>query len=471
MKTRYIDLIDQTFEFPQDEFDLAKDRLTWNDIDLYALLEEHGTPLKVSYLPRIDAQIEKARSIFKSAFLENGYQGKHTYFYCTKSSHFSFVIDRVLEKGAFLETSSAFDLDIVFQKLDEGKMIEDSPVICNGFKDGRYMRKIQEAHQRGVNVIPILDGKAELSVLEDLIDGKCPIGIRIATEEDPKFQFYTSRLGIGYKGIVQFYKDRLLDHDKFETKLLHFFVNTGMSDTAYYWNELTKCVDVYCKLKKICPTLDTLDIGGGMPIKNSLSFDVDQEYLIKEIITRIKEVCEENNVPEPNIFTEFGSYTVSESGATFFSVLHQKEQNDRERWNMIDGSFMTTLPDTWAINKRFIMLPINNWNQEYERVLLGGITCDSDDYYNSEQHINAIYFPKYTKTRKQYLGFFNTGAYQDSIGGYGGVQHCLIPKPKHIILDRDEDGKLFTSVFRDQQGSTEMLSLLGYAKAPKLVSQ
>jgi arginine decarboxylase len=46
--------------------------------------------------------------------------------------------------------------------------------------------------------------------------------------------------------------------------------------------------------------------------------------------------------------------------------LYQKQQNDREKWNMIDSS-LTTLPDTWAINKRFIMLAINRWNETYER--------------------------------------------------------------------------------------------------------
>jgi arginine decarboxylase len=43
---------------------------------------------------------------------------------------------------------------------------------------------------------------------------------------------------------------------------------------------------------------------------------------------------------------------------------------------------------------------VNNWNDEYERVFLGGMTCDSDDYYNSEQHINAIYLPKYQEERR-----------------------------------------------------------------------
>jgi arginine decarboxylase len=256
---------------------------------------------------------------------------------------------------------------------------------------------------------------------------------------------------------------------KFKLKLMHFFINTGISDSAYYWNELGKCVNVYCDLKKLCPTLDTLDIGGGLPIKNSLSFQFDTDYMIGEIVGRIKDICDENHVQEPNIFSEFGSFTVADSGATFFSIVHQKKQNEKERWNMIDGSFMTTLPDTWAINKRFIMLPVNNWTDEYERVFLGGMTCDSDDYYNSEQHVNAIYLPRYREDRKQYIGFFNTGAYQDSLGGFGGIQHCLIPKPKHVLIDRRPDGSLEDWVFAPEQSAERMMELLGYLPQGELV--
>lgn len=67
------------------------------------------------------------------------------------------------------------------------------------------------------------------------------------------------------------------------------------------------------------------------------------------------------------------SFTVGESGGAVYEVLYQKQQNDREKWNMINSSFITTLPDTWAISKRFILLPLNRWNDEYERVLLGGL--------------------------------------------------------------------------------------------------
>ncbi len=66
-------------------------------------------------------------------------------------------------------------------------------------------------------------------------------------------------------------------------------------------------------------------------------------------------------------------------------------QNDREIWYMIDSSFITTLPDTWGIGEKFLLLPINKWGEEYQRVVLGGITCDSHDYYDSEEHVNEVF--------------------------------------------------------------------------------
>jgi arginine decarboxylase len=373
------------------------------------------------------------------------------------------VLHEALRNDIHIETSSAFDIDIVENLKKEGRIDDNTYVISNGFKRAQYVSNIARLINNGhKNAIPIIDNYEEIDLLSQEIKGKFKVGIRIASEEEPKFEFYTSRLGIGYKNIVPFYKNQIQNSKKVELKMLHFFINTGIRDNAYYWNELLKCLKVYTSLKKICPSLDSLNIGGGFPIKNSLAFDFDYEYLVDEIVNQIKITCEEEEVDMPNIFTEFGSFTVGESGGAVYEVLYQKQQNDREKWNMINSSFITTLPDTWAINKRFIMLPVNRWDQSYERVLLGGLTCDSDDYYNSEQHMNAIYLPKYNKEKPLYIGFFNTGAYQETIGGFGGLQHCLIPSPKHILVQRDEDGNLSTELFSEQQKSEDLLKILGY---------
>jgi arginine decarboxylase len=464
MKNKYVDLIEQTFEFPQEEFQITKNNsLKFHDIDLIELINTYGTPLKFTYLPKISKNIQKTKKWFKDVFLEKNYSGKYYYCYCTKSSHFKHVLDEALKNDIHIETSSALDIDIVNRLKEGGKISNKTFVLCNGFKRGQYVENIASLINSGhENCIPIIDNYEEIYLLNAQIKRNYKIGIRIASEEEPKFEFYTSRLGIGYKNILPFYQREIKKLKNVELKMLHFFINTGIKDTAYYWNELHKCLKVYVELKKVCPTLDSLNIGGGFPIKNSLAFEYDYEYMIKEIVSQIKISCDEAEIDVPDIFTEFGSFTVGESGGAVYEILYQKQQNDREKWNMIDSSFITTLPDSWAINKRFIMLPINNWDKDYERVLLGGLTCDSDDYYNSEQHINAIYLPRYEKKKPLYIGFFNTGAYQESLGGYGGLQHCLIPHPQHILIDNDEQGEVKTTLFRKQQTVGDFFEKLGY---------
>jgi len=466
MRTKYIDLIDQTFDFPQDEFNLKDDRLIFHGIDLMGLIEQYGTPLKFNYLPQITFNIQRAKGWFREAMNNIGYMGNYYYSYCTKSSHFAFVLDEVLKNDVHIETSSAFDIDIVSNLYQTGKLGNGRFVICNGFKPAQYISNIARLmDETDLKIIPVVDNIQEvhdLIVATEDSQQELSLGIRIASEEEPKFEFYTSRLGIRYREIVPFYKQVIQSNPRVNLKMLHFFINTGINDTAYYWNELTKLLRVYCDLKKICPSLDSLNIGGGFPIKKSLAFDFDYAYMVKEILTQVKRVCSDNDIPEPHIFTEFGSFTVGESGGAIFNVLHQKQQNDREKWNMIDSSFMTNLPDTWAINQRFIMLPINRWNDDYERVLLGGLTCDSDDYYNSEQHSNAIYLPKFNKNKPLYIGFFNTGAYQETIGGFGGLKHCLIPEPKHVLIKRDENGVIKTELFSEEQTANDYLKILGY---------
>ena len=53
MNTKYIDLINQTFDFPQEEFFLEKHHLHFHGVDLNKLVETYGTPLKFTYLPKI----------------------------------------------------------------------------------------------------------------------------------------------------------------------------------------------------------------------------------------------------------------------------------------------------------------------------------------------------------------------------------------------------------------------------------
>lgn len=468
MKNTYFDLIEQSFYFPQEGFDLRDDSLTFHGISLKYLIKKYGTPFRFIYLPKIGDQIKKARNLFNKAIKKNNYKANYYYCYCTKCNHFSHVINEALKQNVNLETSSAYDIDLILNLYREKKIDKHRVIVHNGYKTDEYLAKILNLQEIGFkNNIIVLDSMNELTRIEKLAGGiKVKVGIRMAINEESQSSYYTSRLGIRHADILKFYTDKIKDKENIELKMLHFFVDSGIKDSLYYWGEFQKALKLYVDLKKQCDTLEAFNLGGGFPIRNHLGFEYNYEYMINEIVTIIKETCTNEKIKEPDIYTEFGRYTVGESGAIIFEVLEQKQQNDTESWYIINNSLMNTIPDAWSIFEKFILLPINKWKNEYKRVNIGGISCDHSDYYNSEDLNQEVLLPAYPEDDEEplYLGFFHTGAYQDAISGYGGIKHCLIPSPKHVIIDRDDKGNIVDYVYRNEQSANDMFKILGYEK-------
>ncbi|AYA35788.1 arginine decarboxylase [Hymenobacter oligotrophus] len=462
----YHDLISQTFDFPSQEFTVEGNELRFHGIPLMDLIRKHGTPLRLTYLPKISENIQRAKQWFRQGIEKIDYQGSYTYCYCTKASHFAFVVEEALKNDVHIETSSGYDMHIVRALYGKGRINKQTYIIANGFKRERYKRYLTEFMNDGfVNCMPILDNLSEIEYYKEHVhaDTRANLGIRLASDEEPRFQFYTSRLGVRYADAIPLYEEQIKNDPRFELTMLHYFINTGIKDTSYYWSELRRFVHKYCELRKVCPTLHTIDIGGGLPIQTSIQPEYDYPYMIEEVLRTIQRICREEGVPEPHIFTEFGIFTVGESGAHIYNILDEKLQNDKELWYMIDGSFITNLPDTWALNQRFIMLALNGWERNYKKIQLGGLTCDSQDYYNAEKHIYQVFLPERGQEKPLYVGFFHTGAYQEQLSGYGGIKHCLIPAPKHVILDRDADGSVRDWEFAPEQDPESMMRILGYA--------
>src|SRR5688572_30667200 len=191
MNNSYTDLVKQTFNFPQEGFETKEGNLLFNGLDLKALIDKYGTPLKLSYLPKIGMQIRKAKKMFANAIKKHKYEGQYHYCYCTKSSHFSFVVEEALKHEIHLETSYAYDIEIVKKLFEKKKINKETYIICNGYKQKSYTSRIANLLNSGFkNVIPILDNREELQLYKKSVKGPFKLGIRVAAEEEPTFPFY-----------------------------------------------------------------------------------------------------------------------------------------------------------------------------------------------------------------------------------------------------------------------------------------
>ena len=462
-KSSYAELIDQSYDLVQKWFEVVDGTTYFQGVSMMDIVKQYGSPIKISYLPKISSQIQKSQDNFAKALANHNYQGKYIYSYCTKSSHFSFVLDRVLQEWAQLEISSAYDIQIIRNLWKENKLTTKHMIICNWYKSPFYVKEIVDLWKDGFeNIVLVIDNADEIALIEwQIEEWSLKVWIRIATEEEPKFELYTSRLWISAKEVVALYEDRIKSNPKINLVMVHFFINSKIKDTPYYRSELSRLVEVYADLKALCPQIQYLDIWGWFPITYSLDMEYDYEYMTDQIVRTIQHICDANGVKSPDIVTEFGSYTVGESGAIIYKVIGIKQQNEKELRYFIDNSFITTLPDTRGIWQKFIVFPLNQREKRYTNINLWGITCDSDDFYNKDGKGEQLILPKIAEGEELYIGFFHTWAYQESIGWYGGIQHCLIPAPKHIIID-EKDWKIESYEFAPEQNAQWMLKILWY---------
>jgi len=222
MKNTYFDLIDQSYYFPQEGFDLKDGYLTFHGLSLKYLIEKYGTPFKLMYLPRIGEQIKRARNLFSRALRKYNYQGNYYYAYCTKCCHFSHVVKSAVKEGIQLETSSSFDIDLINKLYEEGEIDKNIIIIHNGYKTEDYLQKITQLNQNGFyNSILILDSKSELHRVEKYaksLSKPLKIGIRMAIDEEPQTAYYTSRLGIRANEIIDFYNKHIQGKGSIELK-------------------------------------------------------------------------------------------------------------------------------------------------------------------------------------------------------------------------------------------------------------
>jgi arginine decarboxylase len=103
-------------------------------------------------------------------------------------------------------------------------------------------------------------------------------------------------------------------------------------------------------------------------------------------------------------------------------------------------SLFQSLPDSWAIDQIFPIVPIHRLNEQPRRnVTIEDITCDSDgkidNFIWQGNFHNFIPLPEFSEEKPLYIGVFLIGAYQEILGDL----HNLFgdTNAAHIILTED----------------------------------
>lgn len=453
--------IKEELQLPK-EFGIKNGELFFEDINLLNIAKRYDMPIRITFLSIIKQNISKMRAFFNEAMQTLDYKGNYLYCYCTKSSHFHHVVKTALEMNTGIEVSSASDITLLQSLLSEGILKFQTVVVCNGYKTKEYITKILSLiDSEYCHVLPIVDSLSELEYYILNVKKKLQIGIRINLSFFDSYE-NRSRFGISPKEILELYKNKVKLSTNIELTTLHFFNEKGILNNENYWDVLESAVKFYCCLKKLNPQLTSLNIGGGMPFDytvNGKNSDEVVKSFVKQIVSHIQTICRVELIPEPDIITEFGTYTVGNSTSTIFKI-NEKKRISHYDWAIINGSFITHLPDTWATHRQFPVIPINNLQEQVRPFILGGLTCDSDDYYPNSSDSKFIMLPDTNKD--QYIAFLCTGAYQDALGGFGSFNHCLTPSTKYFIIDTINEKDFSYSILPQEPKDQEILEILGY---------
>jgi arginine decarboxylase len=451
-------------------------RLQMDGVDLAQLMHDFGadqglgkilpSPLEIVYLPLIRRQIARMRQWFARAADESDYEGDFLYAYASKANAAEEVVRTTLGVGAHHEMSSTIDVDIVRLMKARGLLQPEQLLICNGFKPpgSPYMDNILRMRREHPALIPVLEDLDELTPL--LNAGLAfDVGLRQKTygrnRTMEEMEAVNSRFGLNSEQVwkAAAYIDAA---PNLQLRLYHAMVGSQMADESGFVDYLRPGMEMYAQLRGRYPTLDIFDFGGGMPAAMTRDFEFDYLAFARELLEALQDVCDRYRVPVPNVMGEFGRFTTAAHGAHLFSVFSSKDNGSDLPWYLIDGSIMTSFPDSWALGEHFICLPLNNLDGPFQEVQLGGITCDSDDIYPPKKSHSRLFLP--VDTDNLLVGFFGIGAYQEMLGGVRGSKHCVLPEANELLVDRDAHGALQFEVIRGQTAA-DVLQNLGYVRA------
>jgi len=300
-------------------------------------------PLLLRFQDILRDRVEVLNTAFSKAIEEEGYAGSYRGVFPVKVNQLREVVEEILEAGTpyhfGLEAGSKPELLLAMAYTEDSERL----LICNGYKDETYLSLALMAKKMGKNVIIVIEQLDELSQLLKLAGEsqiKPSIGIRIKLQSQGEGKWASSsgenaKFGLTTPELIA--ATRMLEESgmKDTLKLVHFHIGSQVPNILTIKNAVTEATRYYCDLKKKGFPMGLLDVGGGLGIDydgSRTNFESSMNYSMsvyaREVVFNIQSVCNQAEVPVPDIVSESGRAIVAPHSVLILEVFNRISRQD-----------------------------------------------------------------------------------------------------------------------------------------------
>ena len=300
------------------------------------LLRGISLPILIRFAEILKHRLGELHDAFEVAIREHKYNGDYCCVYPIKVNQQRQVVEEILEFGKpfkfGMEAGSKPELLAVMALCDN-----DTPIICNGFKDDEYIEMAMLAQKIGRKIIPVVEKYTELALIQkyaEQVGVRPTIGIRakLASRGSGRWKSsggYRSKFGLSTSEVMRTLQELRSWGMEDCLKLLHFHLGSQITNIRQVKGAVTEAGRIYAELWRAGATgLKFMDVGGGLGIDydgSQTDFESSVNYTLQEyandVVYHIQNVCDESNVPHPTIITESGRAIAAYHSVLVFNVL------------------------------------------------------------------------------------------------------------------------------------------------------
>ena len=305
-------------------------------------------PAVIRFHDILRSQVANLNKTFRSVIEEARFTGSYHGVYPIKVNQMREVVEEIVDAGApfnyGLEAGSKPELLAALAMNTN----QNSLTVVNGYKDMDLLRLALLGNQLGRKVIVVIEKYSELldiMKLSNEIGVEPMIGVRakIATKSSGKWASSGgdyAKFGLTITEILQAVK-YLKNMDKLHClKLFHFHIGSQIPDLRTIKDSIGEGARIYAKLYKEGAKLEYFDVGGGVGVNydgtrsnSASSVNYTTRDYVADVVYILKQVCDLEDVPHPNIVSESGRAITAHHSCVVTNVFGAVEIGATDSFN------------------------------------------------------------------------------------------------------------------------------------------